>query len=186
MSKWPMRTMRGLFCAVAAWMPSSLSRMISKAAKLSSNLDLASLSDAGSRRSVDHRLSHGRCRTDVRSHCRQRSSGRAGSQGFRQDRSARQLSVTLYEAFGRIAAASLRFAEGEAGALGAGAIPDQDIKSLKGDEFFGYPVDAGLGCYMDADSICADSGAGAAGPHAEVLFGHQLLRRCAGFRNQRE
>ena len=30
--------------------------------------------------------------------------------------------------------------------------PGQDINSLKNDEFFGYPVDAGLGCYMDAET----------------------------------
>jgi hypothetical protein len=31
-------------------------------------------------------------------------------------------------------------------------LPDQDIKSLKEDEFFGYPVDAGTGCFMDSEA----------------------------------
>ncbi|MBB4568155.1 hypothetical protein [Rhizobium leucaenae] len=46
MSKWPMRTMRGFLCAVAAWMPFSAAADEFDLAKLSSNLDLASLSDA--------------------------------------------------------------------------------------------------------------------------------------------
>lgn len=36
--------------------------------------------------------------------------------------------------------------------MGAALIPGQDINSLKSDQFFGYPVDAGLGCYMDGDT----------------------------------
>jgi Protein of unknown function (DUF4241) len=31
--------------------------------------------------------------------------------------------------------------------------PNQDITTLGDDEFFGYPVDAGTGCFMDADAI---------------------------------
>jgi hypothetical protein len=31
-------------------------------------------------------------------------------------------------------------------------LPDQDISSLKKDEFFGYPVNAGTGCFMDAEA----------------------------------
>ena len=31
-------------------------------------------------------------------------------------------------------------------------LPNQDINSLKEDEFFGYPVDAGTGCFMDAEA----------------------------------
>ncbi|WFU08532.1 hypothetical protein QA646_14700 [Rhizobium sp. CB3090] len=46
MSKWPMRTMRGLLCAVAAWMPFSAVADDFDAGKLCSNLDLASWSDA--------------------------------------------------------------------------------------------------------------------------------------------
>ncbi|MBB5574035.1 MULTISPECIES: hypothetical protein [Rhizobium] len=46
MSKWPMRTMRGLLCAVAAWMPFSAVADDFDVVKLSGNFDLASLSDA--------------------------------------------------------------------------------------------------------------------------------------------
>lgn len=31
-------------------------------------------------------------------------------------------------------------------------LPNQDISTLKEDEFFGYPVDAGIGCFMDAET----------------------------------
>ena len=152
MSKWPMRTMRGLFCAVAAWMPSSAVADDFEAAKLSSNLDLASLSDADlAARSItvfrmgDVELTSGRIvASDPLVGPDRRAFVRIVPPG--------NYPVTLYEAFGRIAAASLRFAEGKPVRWELALIPDQDIKSLKSDEFFGYPVDAGLGCYMDADT----------------------------------
>lgn len=152
MSKWPMRTMRGLFCAVAAWMPSSAVADDFEAAKLSSNLDLASLSDADlAARSItvfrmgDVELTSGRIvASDPLVGPDRRAFVRTVPPG--------NYPVTLYEAFGRIAAASLRFAEGKPVRWELALIPDQDIKSLKSDEFFGYPVDAGLGCYMDADT----------------------------------
>jgi len=152
MSKWPMRTMRGLFCAVAAWMPSSAVADDFEAAKLSSNLDLASLSDADlAARSItvfrmgDVELTSGRIvASDPLVGPDRRAFVRTVPPG--------NYPVTLYEAFGRIAAASLRFAEGKPVRWELALIPDQDIKSLKGDEFFGYLVDAGLGCYMDADT----------------------------------
>jgi hypothetical protein len=31
-------------------------------------------------------------------------------------------------------------------------LPNQDIDLLKTDEIFGYPVDAGTGCFMDAEA----------------------------------
>lgn len=31
-------------------------------------------------------------------------------------------------------------------------LPNQDSTRLKEDEFFGYPVDAGIGCFMDAET----------------------------------
>ncbi|MDL2406290.1 DUF4241 domain-containing protein [Rhizobium calliandrae] len=150
MSKWPMLTMRGLLCAVAAWIPSSAVAEDFDVAKLSSNLDLASLSDADlSSRSIT--VFH---MGDV-----ELTSGRivASDPMVAPDRSAfvktvppGNYPVTLYEAFGRIAAASLRFADGKPARWELALTPGQDIPSLKSDEFFGYPVDSGLGCYMDA------------------------------------
>lgn len=152
MSKWPMRTMRGLFCAVAAWMPSSAVADDFEAAKLSSNLDLASLSNADlAARSItvfrmgDVELTSGRIvASDPLVGPDRRAFVRTVPPG--------NYPVTLYEAFGRIAAASLRFAEGKPVRWELALIPGQDINALKGEEFFGYPVDAGLGCYMDADT----------------------------------
>ncbi|TIX92669.1 DUF4241 domain-containing protein [Rhizobium sp. P44RR-XXIV] len=152
MSTWPMRTLRGLMCAVAAWMPSSASAGDLDISKLSSNLDLASLSDADlAARSI----------TILRIGNVELTSGRivASDPLVGPDRPALvravtpgEYPVTLYEAFGRVAAASMRFAEGRPVRWELAVIPGQDINSLKGDEFFGYPVDAGLGCYMDADT----------------------------------
>lgn len=152
MSIWPMRTLRGLLCAVAAWMPSSVDADELDVSKLSSNLDLASLGDADLVvRSI----------TALRLGNVELTSGRivASDPLVGPDRPAfvkavpsGDYPVTLYEAFGRIAAASMRFAEGKPVRWELALIPGQDINSLKGDEFFGYPVDAGLGCYMDADT----------------------------------
>ncbi|NTF43571.1 DUF4241 domain-containing protein [Rhizobium rhizogenes] len=152
MSTWPMRTLRGLMCAVAAWMPSSAGAGDLDISKLSSNLDLASLSDADlAARSITVL-----CIGNV-----ELTSGRivASDPLVEPERSALvrtvtpgEYPVTLFEAFGRIAAASMRFAEGKPVRWELAVIPGQDINSLKGDEFFGYPVDAGLGCYMDADT----------------------------------
>ncbi|WP_047466063.1 DUF4241 domain-containing protein [Rhizobium rhizogenes] len=149
---WPMRTMRGLLCAVAAWLPSPAVADDLDAAKLSSNLDLASLSNAdlASRSITPFQMG------DV-----ELTSGRivASDPLVGPDRPAfvrtvppGNYPVTLYQAFSRIAAASLRFGPGKPVRWELAVIAGQDIKSLKGDEFFGYPVDAGLGCYMDADT----------------------------------
>ncbi|MBB6488309.1 DUF4241 domain-containing protein [Rhizobium lusitanum] len=152
MSTWPMRTLRGLLCAVAAWVPSSTNAAEIDISKLSSNLDLASLGDADLAARSIKVLRIGKVEL---------TSGRivASDPLVGPDRAplARTVSpgdypVTLYQAFGRIAAASLRFAEGKPTRWELAVIPGQDINSLKGDEFFGYPVDAGLGCYMDADT----------------------------------
>ena len=152
MSTWPMRMLRGLLCAVAAWVPSSAGADEFDVSKLSSNLDLASLGDADLA---------GRSITALRIGNVELTSGRivASDPLVGPDRPALVRSVppgdypvTLYEAFGRIAAASMRFAEGKPVRWELALIPGQDINSLKGDEFFGYPVDAGLGCYMDADT----------------------------------
>ncbi len=57
--------------------------------------------------------------------------------------------VTLYQAQGRVALAELRFADGTPARWELALVPGQDIASLKAGEIFGYPVDAGLGCFMD-------------------------------------
>ncbi|MGM4982630.1 MULTISPECIES: DUF4241 domain-containing protein [Rhizobium] len=152
MSTWPMRTLRGLLCAVAAWVPSSAGADEFDVSKLSSNLDLASLSDAGlAARSI----------TVLRIGNVELTSGRIvasdplvgpGRPALVRTVPPGDYPVTLYEAFGRIAAGSIRFAEGKPVRWELALIPGQDINALKGEEFFGYPVDAGLGCYMDADT----------------------------------
>ncbi len=57
--------------------------------------------------------------------------------------------VTLYQAQGRVALAELRFADGTPARWELALVPGQDIASLKAGEVFGYPVDGGLGCFMD-------------------------------------
>ena len=152
MSTWPMRTLRGLLCAVAAWIPSSAGAGELDISRLSSNFDLASLGDADLAVRAIKVLRVGKVEL---------TSGRvvASDPLVGPDRAAfvrtvppGDYPVTLYEAFGRIAAASIRFAEGKPVRWELALIPGQDIGSLKGDEFFGYPVDAGLGCYMDAET----------------------------------
>ena len=152
MSTWPKRTLRELLCAVAAWVPSSGGAAELDISKLSSNLDLASLGDADLAARSINVLRMGKVEL---------TSGRivASDPLVGPDRPAltRTVSpgdypVTLYQAFGRIAAAGMRFAEGKPVRWELAVIPGQDVNSLKSDEFFGYPVDAGLGCYMDADT----------------------------------
>lgn len=60
--------------------------------------------------------------------------------------------MTLFEAEGRIAAASMRFAEGDPVRWQLAVVEGQDVKTLKPTEYFGYGVDAGLGCYMDVET----------------------------------
>ena len=57
--------------------------------------------------------------------------------------------VTLYRAQDRVALAELRFADGTPERWELALVPGQDIATLKAGEIFGYPVDAGLGCFMD-------------------------------------
>jgi hypothetical protein len=47
----------------------------------------------------------------------------------------------------------MRFAEGKPDRWELAVLPGQDPATLKDGEIFGYPVDAGLGCYMDADTL---------------------------------
>lgn len=60
--------------------------------------------------------------------------------------------VTLYRAQQRIAMALLRFAPGKVARWEIATLPGQNPADLKEDEIFGYPVDAGTGCFMDADA----------------------------------
>lgn len=61
--------------------------------------------------------------------------------------------VTLYRAQGRIAVAVMRFAEGAPAKWELATVAGQDTSELKDDQAFGYGVDAGLGCYMDASAF---------------------------------
>ncbi|BCG92104.1 hypothetical protein MesoLj131a_09680 [Mesorhizobium sp. 131-2-1] len=61
--------------------------------------------------------------------------------------------VSLLEAQGRVAAAVLRFRPGTPVRWELATLPDQDTSTLKGDEAFGYPVDAGLGSFMDKTAM---------------------------------
>ena len=57
--------------------------------------------------------------------------------------------ITLYLAQDRVALAELRFADGAPERWDLALVPGQDVATLKAGEIFGYPVDAGLGCFMD-------------------------------------
>ncbi|MGX7875764.1 DUF4241 domain-containing protein [Mesorhizobium sp. ORM6] len=61
--------------------------------------------------------------------------------------------VSLLEAQGRVAAAILRFRSGKPVRWELATLPDQDTSNLKDDEIFGYPVDTGLGSFMDKTAI---------------------------------
>lgn len=61
--------------------------------------------------------------------------------------------VTLFEAEGRIAAAGMRFSDGDPVRWQLALVEGQDIGTLKPDQYFGYGVDTGLGCYMDRDTV---------------------------------
>lgn len=57
--------------------------------------------------------------------------------------------VTLFEAEGRIAVAVLTFEEGAPVSWELATIEGQNVGDLKDDQIFAYPVDAGLGSFMD-------------------------------------
>ncbi|UVK47844.1 DUF4241 domain-containing protein [Mesorhizobium sp. AR07] len=61
--------------------------------------------------------------------------------------------VSLLEAQGRVAAAILRFRPGKPVRWELATVPGQDVSTLKDDEMFGYPVDAGLGSFMDKTAM---------------------------------
>lgn len=57
--------------------------------------------------------------------------------------------LTIYKAQGRVAMAELRLASGTPTRWQMAIVPGQDAGTLKDGEIFGYPVDAGLGSFMD-------------------------------------
>lgn len=61
--------------------------------------------------------------------------------------------VSLLEAQGRVAAAILRFRPGTPLRWELATLPGQDTSTLKGDEVFGYPIDVGLGSFMDRTAM---------------------------------
>jgi hypothetical protein len=62
------------------------------------------------------------------------------------------LSVAQLGTDQRVAYAMLRFAERDAARWEMALIPGQDVSQLAADHFFGYPVDAGTGCFIDAEA----------------------------------
>ncbi|EJC81614.1 hypothetical protein Rleg4DRAFT_3300 [Rhizobium leguminosarum bv. trifolii WSM2297] len=144
-----MRAARLVLCAAAAHVPVSASA----AGWTSSNFELVALSDA--------ELS-GRSINVIHMGNVELTSGRivAADPLAQPDRPALartvapgEYPVTLYQAFGRVAAASMRVAEGKPDHWEFAVLPGQDPATLKDDEIFGYPVDAGVGCYMDAGTL---------------------------------
>ncbi|MDE1996773.1 MAG: DUF4241 domain-containing protein [Rhizobiaceae bacterium] len=152
MRKWPMRTIGAFLCAVAAWRSFPASAANWDPAKVSSNFELVSLDDAElTARSI--KVYHMGNLELTSGHIV------AADPLVEPDRpplvrtvQPGDYAVTLYEASGRIAGASLRFADGKPVRWELATIAGQDVQTLKNDEFFGYAVDAGLGCYMDADT----------------------------------
>ncbi|PCK84294.1 hypothetical protein CPT32_24630 [Rhizobium sophoriradicis] len=147
-----MRAARLVLCAAAAHVPVSVSAGwdVSKA---SSNFELVTLGDgelSGRSINVIHmgnvELTSGRIvAADPLAQPDRPALARTVAPG--------EYPVTLYQAFGRIAAASMRFAEGRPDRWELAVLPGQDPATLKDDEIFGYPVDAGVDCYMDAQTL---------------------------------
>ncbi|MBB2717296.1 UNVERIFIED_ORG: hypothetical protein GGE64_003291 [Rhizobium etli] len=147
-----MRAARLVLCAAAAHVPVSASAGwdVSKA---SSNFELVTLGDgelSGRSINVIHmgnvELTSGRIvAADPLAQPDRPALARTVAPG--------EYPVTLYQAFGRIAPASMRFAEGRPDRWELAVLPGQDPATLKDDEIFGYPVDAGVGCYMDAQTL---------------------------------
>ncbi|MGR9170478.1 DUF4241 domain-containing protein [Rhizobium sp. KDH_Rht_773_N] len=146
-----MRAAGAALCATATFMPvSALAFDVNKA---SSNFDLVSLSDAElSARSIktvdigNVELTSGRIVAAD-------PLAQPDRQALARTVPAGDYPVRLYEAAGRVAAASMRFGEGRPDHWELATLPGQDVATLKDDEIFGYPVDAGLGSYMDADTL---------------------------------
>lgn len=62
------------------------------------------------------------------------------------------LSVADFNDDQRVAYAKLHISDRPAVRWEMALLPHQDASSLKEDEFFGYPVDAGTGCFMDSEA----------------------------------
>lgn len=71
-------------------------------------------------------------------------------QAFARSISPGRYAVTLYRAEGRVALAELRIGQGVTERWELAVLPGQKTSALKDDEVYGYPVDAGLGAFMDA------------------------------------
>ncbi|RUM24930.1 DUF4241 domain-containing protein [Rhizobium vallis] len=148
-----LRAARLFLCAAAAHAPVSASAAGWDVSKASSNFELVALSDAeltGRSISVIHmgnvELTSGRIvAADPLAQPDRPALAKTVAPG--------EYPVTLYQASGRIAAAGMRFAEGKPDHWELAVVPGQDPATLKEGEIFGYPVDAGLGCYMDADTL---------------------------------
>ncbi|MBX5048362.1 DUF4241 domain-containing protein [Rhizobium lentis] len=148
-----MQAARLLLCAAAAHAPVSVAAAGWDVSKASSNFELVALGDTElSGRSIGV-IHMGKVEV---------TSGRivAADPLAQPDRPALaktvapgEYPVTLYQAFGRIAAAGMRFAEGKPDHWELAVLPSQDPATLKDGEIFGYPVDSGVGCYMDADTL---------------------------------
>ncbi|MFU1797421.1 DUF4241 domain-containing protein [Paenibacillus azoreducens] len=54
--------------------------------------------------------------------------------------------------YGRICCAEIRFSEDEVATWEMAVLSGQKVEELKVGEIFGYPVDTGLGCFMDEES----------------------------------
>jgi hypothetical protein len=62
------------------------------------------------------------------------------------------LSIACFDNDQRVAYARLQISNEPTVRWEMALIPNQDINSLKTNEIFGYPVDAGTGCFMDAEA----------------------------------
>ena len=79
------------------------------------------------------------------------------------------LSVAKFKYDERVAYAKLQISEKPSVRWEMAAVSGQDIDSLAADEVFGYPVDSGTGCFMDAET---------AGVFADVIdedYAHLML-----------
>lgn len=56
---------------------------------------------------------------------------------------------------GRVAFARVEFSPAKVARWEMALIPGQTLSTLKADEIFGYPVDAGTGCFADAEAFAA-------------------------------
>lgn len=71
----------------------------------------------------------------------------------------------------RVACAMVRFTPAPAAKWEMAVLPDQNVEDLRGDEVFGYGVDAGLGCFVDAEAAEKLSD-----EEAEDLYFNRLLK----------